>query len=144
MGGSPPDLEEMLRKGQDRLKKIFPGGLGGKGGIAIIAAIALVIWGLTGLYRVLPDEQGVVLRFGEFVRTASPGLNYHVPSPIESVQKPNITQINTITIGFIKAGDITELKIVGLGVDFVTGLGINFKVERLIGCHQAAERVYGT
>jgi len=105
-GGSPPDLEEMLRKGQDSLKKIIPGGLGGKGGIAIVAAIALILWGLTGFYRVLPDEQGVVLRFGEFVRLATPGLNYHAPSPIESVQKPKITQINTITIGFVKADEL--------------------------------------
>ena len=105
-GGSPPDLGEMLRKGQDSLKKILPGGLGGKGGIAIVAAIALVLWGLTGFYRVLPDEQGVVLRFGEYVRLATPGLNYHLPSPIESVQKPKITQINTITIGFVKADEL--------------------------------------
>ncbi|MCH7543790.1 MAG: FtsH protease activity modulator HflK [Proteobacteria bacterium] len=104
-GGSAPDLEEMLRKGQDRLKKILPGGLGGKGGIAIIVLVVLGLWGLTGFYRVLPDEQGVVLRFGEFVRTASPGLNYHFPSPIESVQTPKVTQINTITIGFVKAVD---------------------------------------
>ena len=104
-GGSAPDFEEMLRKGQDRLKKILPGGLGGKGGIAIIAVIALVLWGLTGFYRVLPDEEGVVLRFGQFVRTATPGLNYHMPSPIESVQTPKVTQINTITIGFVKAVD---------------------------------------
>jgi len=105
-GGSPPDLEGMLRKGQDRFKKLFPGGLGGKGGIAIIAAIVLVLWGATGFYRVLPDEQGVVLRFGEYVRLATQGLNYHLPSPIESVQKPKITQINTITIGFVKADDL--------------------------------------
>ncbi|MCH8092759.1 MAG: protease modulator HflK, partial [Proteobacteria bacterium] len=63
-GGSAPDLEEMLRKGQDRFKKMFPGGMGGsKTGIAIIVLVVLVLWGLTGFYRVLPDEEGVVFRF---------------------------------------------------------------------------------
>jgi membrane protease subunit HflK len=96
----------MLRKGQERFKKIVPGGFGGKGGIAIIVLVVLGLWLATGVYRVLPDEQGVVLRFGQFVRTAAPGLNYHLPGPIESVQTPKITKINTITIGFVKAGDI--------------------------------------
>lgn len=105
-GGPPPDLEELLRKGQDRFKKIFPGGMGGKTGFAVIALVLLALWLASGFYRVLPDEQGVVLRFGEFVRTTAPGLNWRAPAPIESVEKPKITKINTITIGFIKVGDV--------------------------------------
>ncbi len=103
-GGSPPDLEEMLRKGQDRFKKIVPGGLGGKGGIAIIAVIALVLWAFTGVYQVQPDEQGVELRFGKLSETTVPGVHWRWPAPIGTVLKPKITQINTITIGFVKAG----------------------------------------
>ena len=47
--------------------------------------------GIKGLYRVLPDEQGVVLRFGKFIKTTQPGLNYHLPLPIESVLTPKVT-----------------------------------------------------
>jgi membrane protease subunit HflK len=105
-GGSPPDLEEMLRKGQDSLKKILPGGLGGKGGIAIIAAIALVLWAFTGVYQVQPDEQGVELRFGKWIDTTVPGFHWRWPTPIGAVERPKVTQINTITIGFVKADEL--------------------------------------
>ena len=60
-----------------------PGGnLGGKG-IALIVVAAIAIWGFSGFFRVQPDEFGVVLRFGKYVRDAQPGLNYHLPYPIE-------------------------------------------------------------
>merc|ERR1712093_191033 len=48
----------------------------------------------------LPDEQGVVLRFGKFVKTTQPGLNYHIPFPIESVQTPKVTKVNRMDVGF--------------------------------------------
>ncbi len=105
-GGSLPDLEEMLRKGQDRLKKILPGGLGGKGGIAIIAAIAVLVWLASGIYQVQPDEQGVELRFGKWMETTVPGVHWRWPTPVGAVEKPKITQINTITIGFRKADEL--------------------------------------
>ena len=105
-GGSLADLEEMLRKGQDSLKKILPGGLGGKGGLAIIVAIAVLLWLATGIYQVAPDEQGVELRFGKFTETTVPGVHWRWPVPIGSVERPKITQINTITIGFRKADDL--------------------------------------
>jgi membrane protease subunit HflK len=47
-----------------------------------------------------PDEQGVVLRFGAFDRTAPPGLNYHIPWPVESVTTPRVTRINRVDVGF--------------------------------------------
>jgi len=52
------------------------------------------------LYRVLPDEQGVVLRFGKFVKTTQPGLNYHFPFPIEGVLTPKVTKVNRMDVGF--------------------------------------------
>ena len=58
------------------------------------------MWALSGLYRVLPDEQGVVLRFGKFVSTTQPGLHYHFPFPVESVLTPKVTKVNRIDIGF--------------------------------------------
>jgi len=98
-GSTPPDLEEFLRRSQDRLRNVLPGGnLGGKG-LALIALAAVAIWGLSGFFRVEPDELGVVLRFGKYVRDVKPGLNYHLPYPIESVLTPKVTRVNRIEIG---------------------------------------------
>src|SRR4029077_17341970 len=75
-GPTPPDLEELLRRSQDKLRTVLPGGnLGGKG-IGLIALAAIAIWGFSGFFRVDPDELGIVLRFGQYVRDAKPGLNY--------------------------------------------------------------------
>ena len=57
------------------------------------------------MYRVLPDEQGVVLRFGKFVSTTQPGLNYHIPYPVETVLTPKVTKVNRIDVGFRSASD---------------------------------------
>ena len=82
-GPTPPDLEEFLRRSQDKLRNVLPGGnLGGKG-LALILLAAVAIWGFSGFFRVDPDELGVVLRFGKYVRDVKPGLNYHLPYPIE-------------------------------------------------------------
>jgi membrane protease subunit HflK len=98
-GRRPPDLEEFLRRSQGRLRNVLPGGnLGGKGG-ALIALAAIAIWGLSGFFRVEPDEVGVVLRFGKYVRDVKPGLNYHLPYPIESALTPKVTRVNRIEIG---------------------------------------------
>src|SRR5690625_92309 len=99
-GQRPPDLEEMIRRGQERLKSSVPGGFGGGRGILVAIAAILVLWMLSGFYRVQPDEQGVVLRFGEWVQTTEPGLNWHLPYPIESVITPSVEAINSIEIGY--------------------------------------------
>ncbi len=104
-GPTPPDLEEILRRGQDKLKTVLPGGsLGGKG-IALLVVAALLLWGLSGFFRVQTDELGVVLRFGKYVRDAKPGLNYHLPFPIETVLTPKVTRVNTIDIGMRQVQD---------------------------------------
>jgi membrane protease subunit HflK len=97
-GGRPPDLEEILRRGQDRLRGVLPGNLGGKG-IALAALAALALWGFSGFFRVEPDELGVVLRFGKEVREVQPGLNYHLPYPIETALTPKALRVNKIDIG---------------------------------------------
>jgi len=98
-GSSPPDLEELLRRGQDKLRTVLPGGgLGGRG-IALIALLAIALWGFSGFFRVEPDELGLVMRFGKYVRDAKPGLNYHIPYPVESVELPKVTRVNRIDIG---------------------------------------------
>ena len=79
-GPTPPDLEEILRRGQDKLRRFMPGGnLGGRG-IALLVLGAVVLWGFSGFFRVEPDELGVVLRFGKVTREVQPGLNYHLPA----------------------------------------------------------------
>ncbi|MFT5539357.1 MAG: membrane protease subunit HflK [Alphaproteobacteria bacterium] len=104
-GGSlPPDLEDLLRRGQDKLRGIIPGGVGSSRGIILILLVAVAVWGASGFYRVQPDEQGVVMRFGAWDRTTQPGLNYHLPVPIESAYKPKVTRVNRVEIGFRQAG----------------------------------------
>src|SRR5271165_1888994 len=105
-GPTPPDLEEFLRRSQDKLRSVLPGGnLGGKG-LALIVLAAIAIWGLSGFFRVEPDELGVVLRFGKYVRDAKPGLNYHLPYPVESVLTPKVTRVNRIDIGMRLVEDL--------------------------------------
>lgn len=96
----------MLKRGQDQFKRMVPGGFGMGKGLALAGLVVLVLWGLSGFYRVQPEEQGVVLRFGEYVRTTQPGLNYHLPSPIESVVTPAVTRVNRVDIGFRQGGDV--------------------------------------
>ncbi|QJP16441.1 FtsH protease activity modulator HflK [Starkeya sp. ORNL1] len=103
-GPNPPDLEDLIRRGQDRLRTIMPGGFGSTKGIIVVVALVAVAWLLSGFYRVQPDEQGVVLRFGKFVATSNPGLNYHLPYPIETVLTPKVTRNNQIDIG-TRSGD---------------------------------------
>ena len=105
-GPTPPDLEEFLRRSQDKLRTVLPGGnLGGKG-LALIVLAAIAIWGFSGFFRVDPDELGVVLRFGKYVRDAKPGLNYHLPYPIESVLTHKVTRVNRIDIGMRLVEDL--------------------------------------
>ena len=102
----PPNLDELIGNLQRLINKFLPGGKsGGSKPIVLGLLILFVIWGLSGLYRVLPDEQGVVLRFGKFVNTTQPGLNYHFPFPIERVLKPKVTKVNRIDVGFRGASD---------------------------------------
>ena len=99
-GPTPPDIDEIIKKIQNTINKFTGGGKGGTKPIVFGLVILAIIWTLSGLYRVLPDEQGVVLRFGKFVNTTQPGLNYHFPYPIETVLTPKVTKVNRIDIGF--------------------------------------------
>jgi membrane protease subunit HflK len=89
----------MLRRGQDRLRHFLPGGNLGSKGFALLVVAALVLWGLSGFFRVDPDEVGVILRFGKVVGEVQPGLNYHLPYPIETVLTPKALRVNKIDIG---------------------------------------------
>ncbi len=118
--GQPPDIDDLIAKAQDFVRGLLstgggggrsrgPGGRGGgtpgfgglgARGAGLLVLLAAGVWLASGFYRVQPDEQGVVLRFGAFDRTTLPGLNYHLPWPIETVERPAVTRINRIDIGY--------------------------------------------
>ena len=105
-GPTPPNIDELIRDIQEKIKKFLPGGAStGNKPIFFGLIVLIIIWALTGLYRVLPDEQGVVLRFGKYVSTTQPGLNYHIPYPIENVFTPKVTKVNRMDIGFRSGSD---------------------------------------
>ena len=94
-----PDIDQMIGQAQAWVRRLF-GGSGGGRGLILLALALVAVWLGSGFYRVEPDQEGVVLRFGAFVRRTPPGLNYHLPWPIESVVTPAVTRINRIEIGY--------------------------------------------
>ncbi|MGA8195461.1 MAG: protease modulator HflK, partial [Acetobacteraceae bacterium] len=106
--GPLPDLDQLIARLQAYVRSLLGGGprgrfTGGRG-LALIAIGVAALWLASGIYRVQPDEQGVVLRFGAFNRMTLPGLNYHLPWPIERVETPAVTRINRIEVGYRSAG----------------------------------------
>jgi len=108
---TPPDIEEVIRRLQERFGSLF-GGKGGKSGgsgngpeisknmiVGVMAAVVL-FWGLSGFYKVAADEEAVVLRFGKFIGTTGPGLNWAIPYPIDTIEKLPVTRIQRLEIGF--------------------------------------------
>ena len=83
-------------------------GLQGRGGLLIAVVIAL-LWINSGIYKVQPDEQGVVLRFGRYQETVDAGLHYHWPYPVESVLLPKVTQVNQLQLGVARSGATTQV-----------------------------------
>ncbi len=113
----PPDLDEILKKFQDKLNGLLggkggggdgetpSGGAGGVGGGSTVAAggiigVLLVVWLLSGIYIVDPAERGVVTRFGKYVETTEPGPHWHLPYPIGAVEIVDVDQIRNIEIGY--------------------------------------------
>jgi membrane protease subunit HflK len=106
----PNDLDEALRNLQRKLSAMFGGGSSGGGaeggdggsamrgfGFATVVVVLLAIWALTGIYKVDAAERAVVTRFGQFVRTAGPGINIHLPWPIEARQIVNIDSVESFS-----------------------------------------------
>lgn len=109
-GGQPPNLEDLLRRGQDRFKGIVPEGGWGKRGILLAGLALALVWGFTGLYRVEPDELGMVTRFGKWVETTPPGLHYHLPVPIETVTTLSVTSQRRVDVGLSSAESARGLR----------------------------------
>jgi len=103
-GPQQPDLEELLRRGQDRFRRAMPGGNVGGPALIVGLLILVAVWALSGFYTVQQEEQGVVLRFGKYDRITQPGLHYHIPYPVEEVYSPKVLTNNQINIGFNPSG----------------------------------------
>jgi membrane protease subunit HflK len=102
----PPSIDDVIKNLQKTINKFTGGGKSqGSKPVFLGLIILIVLWTLSGLYRVLPDEQGVVLRFGKFIKTTQPGLNYHLPFPVERALTPKVTKVNRIDVGFRPASD---------------------------------------
>lgn len=101
----PPDLDKIVREWQQRLNSFLRGGRGGSRGTGsadgqfsgplagIVGVIVLLIWIATGVYRVDAAERGVVTRFGAYQSSTEPGLRWHLPWPIERVERVNINEV---------------------------------------------------
>jgi membrane protease subunit HflK len=106
--GGPPDLEELLKRSQDRLRRLLPGNGIAAGGVAIVALVIAVLWLASGIYFVTAQEQGVVLLFGQYVARTGPGMHYRLPWPIETVETPEVTRVKQITIGYRTANETSD------------------------------------
>ena len=107
----PPDLDKVVRDLQQKISGIF-GGRGGSGssgssggsggrmagaGLGLIGGAAVVLWALSGFYQVDEAERGIVLQFGAFHKVTMPGLHWHIPYPIQRVEKVNVAQVGSFT-----------------------------------------------
>ncbi len=108
-GPQPPDIDEVIRRSQDRIKRMIPGGLGSRKIIVVALLTVILIWAANGFYRVQPNQEGVPLVLGRFVgTTTTPGLHWNWPSPIGNVYTPDVTAENRIEIGLRTTGEATR------------------------------------
>lgn len=97
-GPNPPDLDDLIRKGQDKLKQVLPQGGGGVTPWLLALGFVALVVGYNSVYQVQPDERGVVLRFGTFNRIAEPGLHFAL-WPVETMERPKVGAVRQINIG---------------------------------------------
>lgn len=130
----PPDLDEALKKLQDQLNGLFGGRSGGgssKGAgslIGIVAVIATTVWGLMGLTQIGEQERAVVLRLGEYSRTAQPGLFWY-PRGIDTITRVNITQVRSAQFGETMLTQDENIVDISMSVQYVIDDPKNFVLE---------------
>ncbi len=108
----PPDLDEVIRSFQEKLSGIFGGGNSGNGdsqggslkSLGIIALGILILWLLSGFYIVDEGRRGVETRFGAYIATTEPGLNWRFPAPIDQVQIIDILNVQVVEVGYRSGG----------------------------------------
>jgi membrane protease subunit HflK len=137
----PPDLDEALRKLQEKLNGLFGGGGsggssgGGGGGIAlsgsfigVMLIILLVIWSLFGVYKIDEQERGVVLRFGRYLETVMPGLHWNPPL-IDDVSKVNVTKVRSSSHRGLMLTEDENIVEVSLSVQYTVADPKDFLLE---------------
>ncbi|MHB8283682.1 MAG: FtsH protease activity modulator HflK [Caulobacteraceae bacterium] len=106
-----PNIDELTRQLRERFGHLFASAKGHglrREAVLGLVGVAVIGWGLSGLYVVQPEEQAVVTRFGQFVGETSPGLNYHLPAPIEAVEKVSTASVRSLDIGAASGSDTTQ------------------------------------
>ena len=99
-GPTPPNIEDLIRRSQERMKRFLPGGRGNSVGVALVLVALVLAWLASGIFRVEPGQLGMTLLFGKAYGQATPGLNYNLPRPIGSVVVVSVEAINALDIGF--------------------------------------------
>ncbi|NKB77031.1 MAG: FtsH protease activity modulator HflK [Gammaproteobacteria bacterium] len=113
----PPDLDQIFRDAKNRVDSIFGGRKGGGsngsngegssiggGAMGLALIVGLGLWLFSGVYTVDQGEQAIELRFGKYKETNDAGLNWHIPTPFESVEFVNVENVNTVEVGYRKTG----------------------------------------
>jgi membrane protease subunit HflK len=134
----PPDLDEALKKLQQKLGGVFGrsgGGSGGGGGGGIPASLffvvaggALLIWALMGFYQVDEQERAVILRFGKYHATANPGLQWNPPL-IDEVIRVNTTKVRAASFREIMLTQDENIVEVRMSVQYVIDNVNDFVLE---------------
>ncbi|PHS31473.1 MAG: FtsH protease activity modulator HflK [Methylophaga sp.] len=147
----PPDLDDVIKDVKRKLGALFGGNSGGgsndndsSGGnslmaFGLIGVVIFLVWLASGLYIVQPAERGVELRFGKYVETTMPGPHWHMPYPIESVEKVDVARVRTATIGFGQSGGSVSSEALMLTKDENI---IELKVEVQFHVANAAEYLF--
>ena len=121
-----PDLNAAFEKLQRQLRDFFSGGPGGEGvrpaAVAAVVGVGFGLWALSGVYIVQPNEQAVVTTFGAYSRSEGPGIRYHLPTPIERVEKVPVTSLNRIDIGGVGEADVPEESLMLTGDENIVDL----------------------
>jgi membrane protease subunit HflK len=140
--GAGPEFDAAFDRLRRRLRGMFGGpGQGVRPGVvAAIIGAAFGLWALSGLYVVQPNEEAVVTTFGAYSRSESPGLRYHLPAPIEHVEKVPVTSLNRIDVGGTAEADVPQESLMLTGDENIVNL--NFSVTWRI--NDAARYVFST
>ncbi|MBO6635641.1 FtsH protease activity modulator HflK [Parvibaculum sp.] len=155
-GNQPPDLDELIRRAQEKFRQVFSGGGGapgggtgtgtggGRGPIFLVAIVIIGFLAYSSFFRVNANEKGIVLRFGEHVRTAEPGLHFKFPYPVETVLTPAVTNISSVDIGMRSSGGspitVPEESLMLTGDENI--VDISFSVQWRIKAEEAAKYLF--
>lgn len=110
---SPPDLDDVIKDIKRKLGGLFGGDPSNDNNssddgrsitLGLIILVVFIVWIISGTYIVQPAENGVEMRFGAYTETTKPGLHWHLPYPIERVEKVDVARIRTATVGFGQTG----------------------------------------